>query len=227
MTTRVLVVDDQELVRAGFSALLRNDDIEVVAEAGNGQEAVELAHRLRPDVVLMDVRMPVMDGIEATRAILADWPADGGERPRIMMLTTFDLDDYVFAALRAGAAGFLLKDTRPVELLDAVRVIARGEALLSPGITRKLIAEFARQPAPSARPSGRQLAELTEREVDVLRLVGTGRSNQEIAAELFVSEATVKTHLGRVMAKLHLSSRAQAVVVAYESGLLRPGSAGA
>ncbi|MGY2083935.1 response regulator [Blastococcus sp. SYSU DS0539] len=227
MTTRVLVVDDQELVRAGFSALLRNDDIEVVAEAGNGQEAVELARRLRPDVVLMDVRMPVMDGIEATRAILADWPADGGEPPRIMMLTTFDLDDYVFAALRAGAAGFLLKDTRPVELLNAVRIIARGEALLSPGITRKLIAEFARQPAPSARPSGRQLAELTEREVDVLRLVGTGRSNQEIAAELFVSEATVKTHLGRVMAKLHLSSRAQAVVVAYESGLLRPGSAGA
>jgi DNA-binding NarL/FixJ family response regulator len=224
VTIRVLVVDDQELVRAGFSALLRSDDVDVVAEAGNGREAVDLARRCRPDVVLMDVRMPVMDGIEATRAILEDWPGDGGPPPRIMMLTTFDLDDYVFAALRAGAAGFLLKDTRPAELLDAVQVIARGEALLSPGITRKLIAEFARQPAPAARPTGGQLTELTEREVEVLRLVGTGRSNQEIAAELFVSEATVKTHLGRVMAKLHLSSRAQAVVVAYESGLVRAGA---
>ncbi len=221
MTVRVLVVDDQELVRAGFSALLRDDDVEVVGEAGDGRQAVDLARLHRPDVVLMDVRMPVMDGIEATRVILESWPEEDGPPPRIMVLTTFDLDDHVFAALRAGAAGFLLKDTRPAELLDAVRVVARGDALLSPRVTRTLIAEFARTAAPAPRPSGSRLAGLTEREVDVLRAVGTGRSNQEIAAELFVSEATVKTHLGRVMAKLHLSSRAQAVVVAYETGLVR------
>ena len=224
MTVRVLVVDDQELVRAGFCALLRDDGIEVVGEAGDGQEAVDLACAHRPDVVLMDVRMPVMDGIEATRTILERCRADDGSRPRVLVLTTFDLDDHVFAALRAGASGFLLKDTRPVELLAAVRVVAQGDALLSPALTRRLIAEFARGPDPSWRPSTVRLDGLTDREVDVLRLVGTGRSNQEIARELFVTEATVKTHLGRVTAKLHLGSRAQAVVVAYESGLVRPGA---
>ena len=224
MTIRVLVVDDQELVRAGFCALLRNDDIEVVGEAGDGQEAVELAWAHRPDVVLMDVRMPVVDGIEATRTILEHRRADDGTRPRILVLTTFDLDEYVFAALRAGASGFLLKDTRPVELLAAIRVVARGDALLSPGITRRLIAEFTRGPDPTWRPSTAQLDGLTDREVEVLRLVGTGRTNHQIAGELFVSEATVKTHLGRIMTKLHLSSRAQAVVVAYESGLVKAGS---
>jgi DNA-binding NarL/FixJ family response regulator len=225
VTIRVLVVDDQELVRAGFCALLRDDGIEVVGEAGDGREAVELAVAHRPDVVLMDVRMPVMDGIEATRRVLDRCPTDDdGTTPRILVLTTFDLDEYVFAALRAGAAGFLLKDTRPVELLTAIRVIAEGDALLSPALTRRLIAEFTRGPDPTWRPSTAPLDGLTDREVDVLRLVGTGRGNQQIADELFVSEATVKTHLGRIMAKLQLSSRAQAVVVAYESGLVTAGS---
>lgn len=224
MTIRVLVVDDQELVRAGFCALLRDDDIEVVGEAGDGREAVELGCAHRPDVVLMDVRMPVMDGIEATRAMLQRCrAADDGPLPRILVLTTFDLDEYVFTALRAGAAGFLLKDTRPVELLAAIRVVAQGDSLLSPAITRRLITEFTRGPDPTWRPSTAQLDGLTEREVDVLRLVGTGRTNQQIAGELYVSEATVKTHLGRITAKLHLSSRAQAVVVAYENGLVTPG----
>ncbi len=225
MTIRVLVVDDQELVRAGFCALLRDDGIAVVGEAGDGREAVELACAHRPDVVLMDVRMPVMDGIEATRTILERCRADDdGAPPRILVLTTFDLDEYVFTALRAGAAGFLLKDTRPVELLTAIRVVDQGDALLSPAITRRLIAEFTRGPDPTWRPSAGWLDGLTDREIDVLRLVGTGRGNQQIAGELFVSEATVKTHLGRIMTKLHLSSRAQAVVVAYESGLVKAGS---
>jgi DNA-binding NarL/FixJ family response regulator len=225
VTIRVLVVDDQELVRAGFSALLRNEGIEVVGEASNGREAVELACAHRPDVILMDVRMPVMDGIAATRTVLERCePGDGRALPRILILTTFDLDEYVFTALRAGAAGFLLKDTRPVELLAAIRIIAQGDALLSPAITRRLIAEFTRSPDPSWRPPNVRLEGLTDREVDVLRLVGTGRANQQIASDLFVSEATVKTHLGRIMTKLHLTSRAQAVVVAYESGLVKAGS---
>lgn len=228
MTIRVLVADDQELVRAGFSALLRSDvGVEVVGEASDGMEAVALARTARPDVVLMDVRMPILDGIEATRRILAEpevRPDANTAAPAVMMLTTFDLDEYVYAALRAGAAGFLLKDTPPAQLLQAVRVLAAGDALLAPRVTRRLVAEFARRPDPAVRPS-HDLRDLTEREVQVLRYVATGMTNAEIAANLFVSEATVKTHLGRIMMKLHLSTRAQAVVVAYESGLVTPGAA--
>ena len=219
MTIRVLVADDQGMVRSGFSILLNaQPDIEVVGEAVNGQEAVTRAAELRPDVILMDVRMPVMDGLQATRQIMAT--ADG--TPRILVLTTFDLDDYVYEALRSGASGFLLKDASAGELAEAVRVVAAGDALLSPGVTRRLISEFARLGAPRAA-SRQHLDGLTDRETEVLGLVARGLSNGEIAAHLIVAEQTVKTHVSRVLMKLALRDRAQAVVFAYESGLVRAG----
>jgi DNA-binding NarL/FixJ family response regulator len=221
MTIRVLIADDQSLVRAGFRVLLDSaPDISVVGEAGTGAEAVERAREQRPDVVLMDIRMPAMDGLEATRRITrAAETAD----TRVLVLTTFDLDEYVYEALRAGASGFLLKDTDPAELLDAVRVVARGDALLAPGITRRLIAEFARRPEP-ARVVPESLASLTEREREVLALIARGMSNDEIAEALVVSPATAKTHVSRVMGKLDARDRAQLVVIAYESGLVQPGA---
>ena len=216
---RVLLADDQALVRAGFRALLdAQDDLDVVGEAGDGAEAVALARRAKPDVVLMDIRMPGMDGLEATRAIAAE-PALSDVH--VVIVTTFDLDEYVFDALRAGASGFLVKDTDPAELVQAVRVAATGEALLSPSITRKLIAEFAQRA--KAPPAADGLDELTEREREIMALVGTGLSNDQIAARLVVSPATVKTHVSRAMVKLGCRDRAQLVVLAYESGLVRPG----
>ena len=218
MTIRVLVADDQGMVRSGFSILLNaQPDIEVVGEAVNGQEAVTRAAELRPDVILMDVRMPVMDGLQATRQIAAT-----GGAPRVLVLTTFDLDDYVYEALRCGASGFLLKDASAGELAEAVRVVAAGDALLSPGVTRRLISEFARLGAPRAA-SRKHLDGLTDRETEVLALVARGMSNAEIAAHLVVAEQTVKTHVSRVLMKLALRDRAQAVVFAYECGLIRPG----
>ncbi|MGH8889089.1 MAG: response regulator [Acidothermaceae bacterium] len=215
---RVLIADDQELVRTGFRVILdAEDDITVVAEAGDGEEATRLAAAHTPDVVVMDVRMPICDGLEATRRIVAS-----SDAPRVLILTTFDLDEYVFDALRAGASGFLLKDAGAHELLHGVRVIAAGDALLSPSITRRLIEDYARRPAGNGTPTT-GLKELTPRETEVLRLVATGRSNHDIARELVVSEATVKTHLARIFTKLDLHDRAQAVVLAYESGLVRPG----
>ncbi|MBX3285057.1 MAG: response regulator transcription factor [Acidimicrobiales bacterium] len=219
---RVLVADDQALVRGGFSVLLASDpDLEVVGEAADGREAVERCAELRPDVVLMDIRMPEVDGIEATRRICAD---EATAATRVLVLTTFDLDEYVFEALRAGASGFLLKDTEPAELLAAIRVVAAGESLLSPRITSKLVAEFATRPAPAAPVDRAVLDRITEREREVLALVGRGRSNVEIAEELYVSVATAKTHVSRVMTKLQARDRAQLVVLAYESGLVAPGS---
>ena len=214
---RVLIADDQALMRGGFRMILdAQDDIEVVGEAIDGRDAVEQYRRTAPDVVVMDVRMPAMDGIEATRRLTAaDPPA------RVLILTTFDLDEYVYEALRAGASGFLLKDRPPEELVAAVRVVAAGEALIAPSVTRRLIEEFARRPQRPAAPDG--LDELTEREREVLVLMARGRSNAEIATGLFVAETTVKTHVGHVLAKLRLRDRAQAVVVAYESGLVHPG----
>jgi DNA-binding NarL/FixJ family response regulator len=218
---RVLVADDQTLVRAGFRVLVESaPDLEVVGEAGDGVEAVELARRELPDVVLMDIRMPRMDGLEATRRIVA---LDRAEGVRVLVLTTFDLDEYVYEALRAGASGFLLKDTPPAALLAAIRVVAAGDALLAPGVTRRLIAEFARRPEPSAvTPAA--LAALTDREREVLALVARGLSNAEIAELLVVSGATAKTHVSRVLAKLHARDRAQLVMLAYETGLVTPGS---
>jgi DNA-binding NarL/FixJ family response regulator len=223
MTIRVVVADDQALVRSGFTMLLAGElDIDVVGEAGNGAEAVALAAREHPDVMLMDVRMPIMDGIEATRRITTD---DGLASTRVVILTTFDLDDYVYEALRAGASGFLLKDTLPVDLLRAVRVVAGGDALIEPRITRRLIAEFARRPDPSAPAASHALlAQITDRERDVLDLVAKGHSNAEIAALLFVSHATVKTHVSRLLMKLDARDRAQLVMVAYETGVASPGS---
>jgi DNA-binding NarL/FixJ family response regulator len=217
---RILVVDDQEAVRAGFAMLLATQpDFQVVASAADGAEAVQACRRHRPDVVLMDVRMPVMDGIEATRRILAA----SGARPRVLVLTTFDLDEHVYDALGAGASGFLLKAVTADRLFDAVRVVAAGEALLAPAITRRLITEFARlRPRAPGRPAA--LETLTPRETEVLRLVAEGLSNTEIARRLVVSEETVKTHVRRVLAKLGLRDRTQAVVAAYESGLVVPGS---
>jgi DNA-binding NarL/FixJ family response regulator len=219
---RVLVADDQTLVRAGFRVLVESaPDLEVVGEAGDGVEAVELARQELPDVVLMDIRMPRMDGLEATRRIVA---LDRAEAVRVLVLTTFDLDEYVYQALRAGASGFLLKDTPPADLLAAIRVVAAGDALLAPGVTRRLIAEFARRPESSAvTPAA--LASLTEREREVLALVARGLSNAEIAELLVVSGATAKTHVSRVLAKLGARDRAQLVMLAYETGPVTPGSA--
>jgi DNA-binding NarL/FixJ family response regulator len=218
VSIRVVVADDQDIVRAGFSALLDTQpDITVVGSAGDGAEAVRVCRDQEPDVVLMDVRMPVMDGIEATRLLAA--AGDGG--PRVLVLTTFDLDEYVYDALRYGASGFLLKDVAAERLFDAVRVVAAGEALLAPAVTRRLISEFARlRPRPAPRPE--RLQELTARETEVLRLVAEGLSNAEIAQRLVVSEETVKTHVSRVLMKLELRDRTQAVVTAYESGLVVP-----
>jgi DNA-binding NarL/FixJ family response regulator len=220
VTIRVVIVDDQGMVRTGFGVLLNaQPDIEVAGEAVNGEEGLRRIAELRPDVVLMDVRMPVMDGLEATRRLLAD---TAGGAPKVLMLTTFDLDDYVYEALRAGASGFLLKDASATELADAVRVVAAGDALLSPSITRRLIAEFSRLGGPRA-PSRKRLDELTERETEVLALVARGLSNGEIAGRLVVAEQTVKTHFGRILMKLGLRDRPQAIVYAYEVGLVRPG----
>jgi DNA-binding NarL/FixJ family response regulator len=217
---RVLVVDDQALVRGGFRMILdAQQDIEVAGEACDGREALRKARELAPDVVLMDIRMPELDGISAAKRLLAVPDA-----PRVLILTTFDLDEYVYEAMKAGASGFLLKDVEPEQLARAVRTVAAGDALLSPTITRRLIEEFVRRPpAGSGLPA--ELAELTERELDVMRLVARGRSNHEIAGDLFVSEATVKTHLTHILTKLRLRDRIQAVVLAYETGLIRPGDA--
>jgi DNA-binding NarL/FixJ family response regulator len=216
---RVLIADDQALVRAGFRMILdAEEDIDVVGEASDGVEAVAQAKRLTPDVVLMDIRMPELDGIEATRQVVA---ADAEPPSRVLMLTTFDLNEYVYEALRAGASGFLLKDVPPEELAAGIRVVARGDALLAPSITRRLIHEFARAPAAGAPPPG--FDELTAREVEVFKLVARGLSNAEIAAELIVSETTVKTHVARLLMKLGLRDRVQAVVLAYETGIAVPG----
>jgi DNA-binding NarL/FixJ family response regulator len=216
MTIRALVVDDQQAVRAGLAALLETqDDIAVVATAADGEEAVQQSDEHRPDVVLMDIRMPVLDGIVATRCICA-----AGDGPRVLILTTFDLDEYVYDALQAGASGFLLKDAPPQTLFDAVRVVAAGDALLAPTVTRRLIAEFARLRPPQRH--SRDLDGLTPREIEILSLVAAGLSNQEIADRLVLSNETVKTHVSHVLRKLGLRDRAQAVVAAYETGLVTP-----
>jgi DNA-binding NarL/FixJ family response regulator len=221
---RVLIADDQALVRAGFRMILdAEDDIDVVGEASDGLEAVEAARKLRPDVVLMDIRMPELDGIEATRRVLA---GDGEKPTRVLMLTTFDLNEYVYDALRAGASGFLLKDVPPEQLAEGIRVVAGGDALLAPSITKRLIQEFA-QAGPPSGPPPKGLDELTARELEVFKLVARGLSNAEIAAELIVSETTVKTHVARMLMKLGLRDRVQAVVLAYESGIAVPGKPGA
>src|SRR3954462_8013341 len=224
MTIRVVVADDQVLVRSGFTMLLSGEaDIEVVGEASNGAEAVALAASAHPDVVLMDVRMPVMDGLEATRRISGDASMSS---TRVVILTNFDLDEYVHEALRAGASGFLLKDTLPVDLLKAIHVVADGDALIAPRITRRLIEEFARRPDPSAGVAANAaLDQLTDREREVLELVAKGQSNAEIAAGLYVSHATIKTHVSRLLMKLDARDRAQLVMIAYETGVAHPGSA--
>jgi DNA-binding NarL/FixJ family response regulator len=219
VTIRVVVADDQALVRAGFGVLVNSaDDLEVVGEASNGEEALAVVLATRPDVVMLDVRMPVMDGLEAARRISA---SSSGSATKILMLTTFDLDEYVFEALRAGASGFLLKDTPPEDLLSALRVIAGGEALLAPSVTRRLIAEFASRPSTtSATTSSRALAELTEREREVMVAVSQGLSNAEIAETLHMSVATVKTHVSHILTKTYTRDRTQLVVLAYQSGLV-------
>jgi DNA-binding NarL/FixJ family response regulator len=225
VTIKVLIADDQAMVREGFAALLgAQDGIAVAGTAGNGREALDQARRLRPDLVLMDVRMPVMDGLAATRTLLGGQAGGDGDRPRVLILTTFDLDEYVYEALRAGASGFLLKDAGSADLVNAVRVVAAGEALLAPSVTRRLIADFAARVPPSGRRRPGELAVLTPRETEVLTLIARGQSNAEIAATLVVAEETVKTHVSRVLTKLGLRDRAQAVVVAYESGLVQPGT---
>ena len=217
---RVVIVDDQGLVRAGFRMILESDpSIQVVGEASDGEQAVSLVRGLRPDVVLMDIRMPVMDGLQATRQILADRASEC----RVIMLTTFDLDEYVYAAITAGASGFLLKDVSPEQLLAAIKLVAAGDALLAPSITRRLVERFARPAAPAMSPSA-ELASLTGREREVLLLMARGLSNSELAERLTVSEATVKTHVARVFDKLNLRDRVQAVVLAYETGLVTPGA---
>jgi DNA-binding NarL/FixJ family response regulator len=222
-TTRCLIADDQAMVREGFAAVLAaQPGLQVVGQAADGADAVRQAHHLEPDVVLMDVRMPVMDGLQATRQILA---AASPGRPRVLMLTTFDLDEYVYEALRAGASGFLLKDATAAELVHAVRVVAAGDALLAPSVTRRLIADFARQPHPG--PAFRSApGALTPRETEVLRLIAHGLSNTEISDTLVIAGQTTKTHVGRILAKLDLRDRAQAVVLAYETGLVTPGEPG-
>jgi DNA-binding NarL/FixJ family response regulator len=218
--TRVLVADDQAAVRAGFVALIAGEeDMEIAGEAGNGREALDIARRVFPHVVLMDIRMPVLDGIEATRRISSDHTL---AETRVLVLTTFDLDEYVYAALRAGASGFLLKDAGPRELLQAIRIVADGDALLAPSVTRRLIAEFAARPDPQTPPE--QFADLTEREREVLELVAAGLSNADIARRLVISPLTAKTHVARVLAKLDCHDRAQLVALAYETGFVTPGN---
>lgn len=222
MSIRVLVVDDQAMVREGFAALLgAQADIEVVGQAEDGAVAVELAAVHRPDVVLMDVRMPVMDGLEATRRILA-LGGDDGAPVHVLMLTTFDVDDYVYDALRLGASGFLLKDALADDLVAAVRIVAAGDALLAPSVTKRLIEQFAQSSSRPA-PSRERLYGLTERELEVMTLIGRGLSNQEIAAALFIAQQTVKTHVSKILGKLGLRDRVQAVVLAYDTGLVAPG----
>jgi DNA-binding NarL/FixJ family response regulator len=219
---RILLVDDQALVRAGFRMILDAEpEMEVVGEASDGREAVDQVRDLRPDVVLMDIRMPELDGLEAARRILAGAPQD--DAPKILMLTTFDLDEYVYEALRAGASGFLLKDTPPEQLVSAIHVIAEGEALLSPSITRRVISEFVKGTGPKPRAQFPRLQDLTARELEVMKAIARGLSNAEIAKELFVSETTVKTHVARILMKLGLRDRVQAVVLAYEAGVVQPG----
>jgi DNA-binding NarL/FixJ family response regulator len=222
MSLGVLIVDDQALVRAGFRMILEaEEDMEVVGEAANGREAITEAQRARPDVILMDVRMPEIDGIEATRRLLdSDVSAS-----KVVMLTTFDMDEYVYDALQAGASGFLLKDVPPEQLVEGIRAVASGDALLAPSVTRRVIEEFVRRPPRSVRTLPPELGELTAREFEVLKLIARGLSNAEIATELFVSETTVKTHVAHVLMKLTLRDRVQAVVLAYESGLVEPGEA--
>ena len=216
---RVLVADDQELVRRGFCALIAaEDDLEIVGEAASGSEAIDQAFATRPDVILMDIRMPELDGIAATKRITSDERLDG---TRVLVLTTFDLDQYVYDALRSGASGFLLKDTAPQQFLDGIRIVAAGDALIAPGITRRLITEFAARP--SAASEATVLADLTSREREVLAEVGRGRNNGEIAERLFISPLTAKTHVSRIMSKLAARDRAQLVVIAYETGLVTPG----
>jgi DNA-binding NarL/FixJ family response regulator len=220
MTVGVLIADDQALVRAGFRMILEAEEgIEVVGEAADGREAVSETERLRPDLILMDVRMPEMDGIEATRRVLEAT----GYAPKVVMLTTFDMDEYVYDALCAGASGFLLKDVPPEQLVVGIRAVASGDALLAPSVTRRVIEEFVRRPPTSVRTLPPKIAELTARELEVLRLIARGLSNAEIATELFVSDTTVKTHVAHVLMKLGLRDRVQAVVLAYESGLIEPG----
>jgi DNA-binding NarL/FixJ family response regulator len=222
MSLGVLIADDQALVRAGFRMILEaEEDMDVVGEAADGREAVAEVRRLKPDVVLMDVRMPAVDGIEATRRLLAE----DGSTVKVVMLTTFDMDEYVYDALRAGASGFLLKDVPPEQLVDGIRAVAKGDALLAPSVTRRVIEEFVRRPPASVRTLPPRLGELTARELEVLKLIARGLSNAEIATELFVSETTVKTHVAHVLMKLDLRDRVQAVVAAYESGLVEPGEA--
>jgi DNA-binding NarL/FixJ family response regulator len=238
MSVRVLLVDDQALIRAGFRMILdAEDDIEVVGECADGTQAVDSARRLAPDVVLMDIRMPEMDGIEATRRIAtgeaSQAPAGGpggvsppdGSDTRVLMLTTFDLDEYVYDALRAGASGFLLKDVPAEQLVEAIRIVAQGDALLAPSVTRRLISEFSRSAPGQRGQAPESLEDLTPREVEVFRLMARGMSNAEIAAELIVSDTTVKTHVARVLMKLGVRDRVQAVVLAYESGVVAPGEA--
>ncbi|GJM37995.1 MAG: DNA-binding response regulator [Acidimicrobiales bacterium] len=220
MTIRVAVVDDQALMRDGFTMILEaQPDIDVVGGAENGRDGVELCRRTRPDIVLMDIRMPEMDGLEATAVLIADASLE----TKVLMLTTFDLDEYVYDAIRSGASGFLLKDTPAKELVDAVRIIANGEALLSPSVTKRLIEEFARQPT-LAGPDAVLPDDLTERETEALQFLAQGMNNREIAAEMFIGEATAKTHVSRLLTKLGVRDRVQAVVLAYETGLVQPGS---
>ena len=222
MSVKVLIVDDQALVRTGFRMILEAEsDIEVVGDASDGREAIDETLRLRPDVVLMDVRMPELDGIEATRRLLE---RDGVDA-KVVMLTTFDMDEYVYEALQAGASGFMLKDVPPEQLVTGIRAVASGDALLAPSVTRRVIEEFVRRPPASVQRPPKEVDELTDRELEVLKLIARGLSNAEIAKELFVSETTVKTHVARVLMKLGLRDRVQAVVLAYESGIVQPGAA--